>query len=141
VRNVPARFSTEKLLEVWSPDGTYNFLFVPCRFRRAYRLGMAIINMVSHEAATEFTARWHGNKLVASSGAKRLDIVAAEIQGLMETLQHLKESGFPLKAKHMPLLFKGRCKLDSKALFAHMDLGAIAEDQLEAFVIRQPPEF
>jgi len=133
VRNVPARFSTQKLLEVWPPDGTYNFLYVPCASRTGYRSGLAVINMVSHEAATDFTARWHGKKLAANGGSKRLHIVAATIQGFMENLQHFKKSKVPRKEDQLPMLFKGTRMLNSKALLAHMDWGVVGEDQLEFF--------
>jgi len=57
VRHLPAMFSLQKLLEAWPPDGTYTFLYYPWKWTR---LGFAFINMTSHEAATEFIARWHG---------------------------------------------------------------------------------
>jgi len=134
VRNVPARFSPQKLLEVWSPDGTYNFLHVPYRFERRRRLGMAFINFVSHEEATRFMATWHGQKL--ADGSKRMQIVAAEIQGFIENLQHLKETHLERlrNDNYMPLVFKGTCQLDVRALLAHMDFGAIG-NQLEEFVL------
>jgi len=134
VRNVPARFSPQKLLEVWSPHGTYNFLHVPYSFQRRRRLGMAFINFVSHEAATRFMATWHGQKL--ADGSKRMQIVAAEIQSFIENLQHLKETHLERlrNDSYMPLVFKGTCQLDVRALLAHTDFGAIG-NQLDEFVL------
>jgi len=135
VRNVPAKFSPQKLLEVWSQDGAYNFLHVPYSFERRRRLGMAFINFVSHEAATRFMATWHGQKL--ADGSRRLQIVAAEIQGLMENLWHLKAAHVEKfrNDNYMPLVFKGTRQLDFRALLAHMDLGEIG-NQLEELVLR-----
>jgi len=136
VRNVPARFSPQKLMEVWSPDGTYNLLHVPYSFQRKRRLGIAFINFVSHEAATHFMATWHGQKL--ADGSKRLQIVAAEVQGFTQNLQRLQAQQVQTfrNEKYLPVVLKGTCQLDSKALLAHVDLGAIGENDLEYFVIQ-----
>jgi len=137
VRNLPARFSPQKLLEVWPPDGTYNLLYVPYNMVNRSRLGFAFINMTSHEAAAEFMARWHGQKLVNERGVKRLDIIVAETQGFMQNLQRLKASKIDKirNETYLPLLFLGKRKLDSQALLASMDLGVINTNELEQFVV------
>jgi len=137
VRNLPARFSPQKMLEVWPPDGTYNLLYVPYSMAKRSRLGFAFINMTSHEAAAEFMARWHGQKIVNERGVKRLDIIVADTQGFMQNLEQLKASkiGKIRNQSYLPLLFLGTRKLDTQALLASMDSGIINIDELEQFVV------
>jgi len=120
VQNVPARFSPQKLMEVWSPDGTYNLLHVPYGFQRKRRHGIAFINFVSHEAATHFMATWHGQRLV--DGSKRLLICAAEVQGVTENLRRFKAQDVQ-SLRYLPVVLDGTRQLDSRALLAHIDLG------------------
>jgi len=123
VRNIPRRFTPEKLLEVWPVDGSYNLLHVPFNFQKQHRAGVAFINMVSHEAAVEFAAKWHGRKLANGGGIKRLDIGVAEVQGFEGNLRNLKGS----KIKNdifLPIAFNGTERLDIKALLqGHQERG------------------
>jgi len=115
VRNIPGRFTPETLLEVWPVDGSYNLLHMPFNFQKQRRAGIAFINMVSHEAAVEFAANWHGRKLANVGGIKRLDIGVAEVQGFEGNLRNLKGS----KIKNeifLPIAFNGTERLDIKAL-------------------------
>jgi len=135
VRNIPARLSREALLEVWRPNGTYNLIYLPFDFQRQRSSGMAIINMISHQAAVEFAARWHGQKLVDCGHVKRLDVGAASIQGFFENLKHLKKHKISKlrNESFLPLVFKGTNQLDIKALLAHKDFFTLGEHQLDAF--------
>jgi len=123
VRNIPARFTPEKLLEVWPVDGSYNLLHMPFNFQKQRRAGIAFVNMVSHEAAVEFAAKWHGRKLANVGGIKRLDIGAAEVQGFEGNLRNFKGS----KIKNdifLPIAFNGTERLDIKALLqGHRERG------------------
>jgi len=137
VRNIPARFSQEKLMEVWPPDGSYNLFYLPYSFQRRRRSGIAFINMVSHEAAVEFTARWHGQKVADIGSSKRLDISVAEIQGFAGNLKHLKASNIRrISNQHfLPMAFKGTKKLDFKALLAQENLEEFDGERLESAVV------
>jgi len=137
VRNIPARFSPTELADLWPPEDTYNLLYIPFSFRRKKRSGVAFINMVSHAAAVEFTARWHGQKLVNTNGAGCLDIREAGVQGFMQNLQRLKESRIDRlhNASYLPIVFKGKHKLDVKSLLARMVSGATEVDLLDSCVV------
>jgi len=137
VRNIPARFSQEKLLEVWPPDGSYNLFYLPYSFQKRRRSGIAFINMVSHEAAVEFTDRWHGQKLADIGSSKRLDVSVAEVQGFAGNLKHLKASNIKrISNQHfLPMVFKGANKLDFKALLAQENLQEIDDERLESVVV------
>jgi len=137
VRNIPARFSQEKLLEVWPPDGSFNLLYLPYSFQRRRRSGIGFINMVSHEAAVEFTARWHGQKLADIGGAKRLDVGVADVQGFAGNLKHLKTSNIGRISNEyfLPVAFKGTKKLDFKALLTQKDFEEIDDERLESLVV------
>jgi len=137
VRNIPARFSQEKLLEVWPPDGSYNLFYVPYSFTRQRRSGIAFISMVSHEAAVEFTARWHGQKLSHIGSSTRLDINVAQVQGFVGNLKHLKASNIRRinNQRFLPMAFKGTKKLDFKALLDLEDFEGIDDERLESLVI------
>jgi len=137
VRNIPARFSQEKLLEVWPPDGSYNLFYLPYSFQKRRRSGIAFINMVSHEAAVEFTARWHGQKLADIGSSNRLDISVAEVQGFAGNLKHLKASNIRrISNQHfLPMAFKGTKKLDFKALLAQENFEETDDERLESAVV------
>jgi len=137
VRNIPARFSQEKLLEVWPPDGSYNLFYTPYSFIRQRRSGIAFISMVSHEAAVEFTARWHGQKLSHIGSSTRLDINVAQVQGFVGNLKHLKASNIRRinNQRFLPMAFKGTKKLDFKALLDLEDFEGIDDERLESLVI------
>jgi len=115
VRNIPGRLTPEKLLEVWPVDGSYNLLHVPFSFQKQRRSGIAFINMVSHQAAVEFAAKWHGRKLASIGGIKRLDVGVAEVQGFEGNLRHLKGSKIK-NDSFLPLAFNGTQRLDVKSL-------------------------
>jgi len=136
VRNIPARFSQEGLLQLWPADGKYNLMYVPFNFQMRRRSGMAIINMISCESAAQFTATWHGQKLLQGRSGKGLDIGAAVHQGFIENLKYLKKLNVSKIRNNdfLPMAFKGARQLDIKALLAQTDLTTIDEQQLELFV-------
>lgn len=85
VRNIPARYNKEKLLEEWVPDGSYNLLHLPFNVTSKRTCGYAFINFVSHEEASKFQETMHGTHLPEGS-KKHLDVSAAEAQGFEATL-------------------------------------------------------
>lgn len=97
---------------------------------------MAIINMISHQAAVDFAARWHGQKLVECRFVKLLDIGAAAVQGFFENLKYLKKRKVSKlrNDNFLPLAFKGTNQLNVKALLAQKDLSTLDEHQLDEFV-------
>jgi len=92
VRNVPARFSRDQLLQFWPPDGTYDLIYLPYSMRQQRRSGLVFINMISHEEALGFTAKWHGRKISNVVGAKPLHVGVADVQGFIGNLKHFKGS-------------------------------------------------
>jgi len=133
VRNVPARFSQEQLLQLWTPDGTYDLMYIPYSMRRQSRSGLVFINMVSHEAALKFAATWHGHKIPNVFGAKRLHIGAAEVQGFIGNLKHFKASNIARMRceRFLPVAFKGTQRLDFRSLLAGLQIPASAEGRQE----------
>lgn len=57
VRNIPARYSKEKLLEEWANDGSYDLLHLPFNSTTQRPCGFAFVNFVSHEEASVFQAQ------------------------------------------------------------------------------------
>jgi len=128
VRNVPARFSREQLLQFWPPDGTYDLIYLPYSMQKQRRSGLVFINMTSHEEALGFTAKWHGRKIANIVGAKPLHIGVAEVQGFIGNLKHFKDSNVARmnKEEFLPAAFKGTQKLDLKSLLAGLEIPARA---------------
>jgi len=126
VRNVPARFSQEQLLQLWPPNGTYDLMYLPYSYQRQRRSGLVFINMTSHEAALNFVAKWHGHKIENVSGAKRLDIGVAAVQGFMMNLKHLKASNIARvrNEQFLPVAFNGTQQLDFKSLLNGLQIPA-----------------
>jgi len=137
VRNIPARFAPTEPADLWPPEDKYNLLYIPFSFRRKRRSGIAFISMVSNPAAVEFTARWHGRKLVNINGAGCLDVLEAGVQGFMANFQRLKESRVDRlrNESYLPIVFKGKPKLDVRVLPDHMVSGATEADLLDSSVV------
>jgi len=133
VRNVPARFTQEQLLQLWPPDGTYDLIYLPYSMKRQSRSGLVFINMVSHEAALSFAATWHGHKIPNVIGAKRLHIGVAEVQGFIGNLKHFKASNIARMRceRFLPVAFKGTQRLDFRSLLAGVQIPASAEGRQE----------
>jgi len=108
VRNVPARYTKEGLLQELSPGGTFDFFYLPFNPRQKRAAGYCFVNFTSHEAAVTFCNRWHNKWLSDSKHAgRKLSIGAAEVQGLEANLQHLMCCGiFRIKnTKYLPSVF------------------------------------
>jgi len=108
VRNVPARYTKEELLQEWPPDGTFDFLYLPFNHRQKRAAGYCFVNFTSHEAAVTFCNQWHHKWLSASKHTgKKLSIGAAEFQGLEANLQHLAHCGIQRikNTKYLPSVF------------------------------------
>jgi len=108
VRNVPARYTKEELLQEWPPDGAFDFLYLPFNHRQKRAAGYCFVNFTSHEAALTFCNQWHSKLLSASKRTgKRLSIGAAEVQGLEANLQHLMCCGNQRtkNTKYLPSVF------------------------------------
>jgi len=109
VRNVPARYTKEMLMQEWPPNGTYDFLYLPFNFKQKRTAGFVYVNCTSHEAAVNFYSQWHGKSLRDQGTSKRLTIGVAEAQGLEANLRHVAASNISRikNPKHMPSVFDG----------------------------------
>jgi len=107
VRNIPARYTKEKLLLEWPPDGSYDFLYLPFNFRLGRTAGHAILNFTCNEAALSFYYRWHRQRLSPTISEPKFKIVKAEVQGLEENLRHLVNSKIDriTNPKYVPSVF------------------------------------
>jgi len=112
VRNIPARYDQNKLLQEWPPDGSYDFLYLPHNYHTHKSVGYAFINFVSHEDAVAFIRQWNRKVLVRHGGNKKLDICWAEVQGLKGNLLHYRKSKLGRSDKYQPAAFRGRVRLD-----------------------------
>jgi len=110
VRNVPARYTKEELLQEWPPDGTFDFFYLPFNRIQKRAAGYCFVNFTSHEAAVTFHNQWHSKSLAASQRTgKKLSIGAAEFQGLEANLRHLMRCGIQRvrNTKYLPSVFNG----------------------------------
>lgn len=92
VRNVPALYTQELLIQEWPQDGSWDFLYLPRSNSGAGRFNLtyAFINFVSEAYAVEFKARWHKKRLACFSSKKALNMSFAEVQGLEANLDQLQ---------------------------------------------------
>eukprot|EP00440_Ansanella_granifera_P017437 gb/GFBE01018939.1/.p1 GENE.gb/GFBE01018939.1/~~gb/GFBE01018939.1/.p1 ORF type:complete len:200 (+),score=20.51 gb/GFBE01018939.1/:1-600(+) len=93
VRNVPARYTQEKLFQELSGDANahfqgedagINFFILPFSFRAGHcrSQGCAIVNFCSEELAMQFQQRWHRQYLTNHGRTKCLHVAPAALQGL-----------------------------------------------------------
>jgi len=87
VRNIPAKFSKDMLMQELPPDGTYDFFYLPFNFKKMKIAGYLFLNFRSNAAASAFYSKWHGQSLPGCS--TKLNIGVAEVQGLEENVRQL----------------------------------------------------
>eukprot|EP00930_Biecheleria_cincta_P039335 TRINITY_DN2704_c0_g2_i6.p1 TRINITY_DN2704_c0_g2~~TRINITY_DN2704_c0_g2_i6.p1 ORF type:complete len:311 (-),score=42.75 TRINITY_DN2704_c0_g2_i6:223-1155(-) len=87
VRNVPARYKPNMLLQEFVPDGSFDFFFLPYSFRDSKTMGVAFVNFRSHNLALRFQERWQRQFLRDHGRTKHLDVAAATYQGLVQNLK------------------------------------------------------
>jgi len=110
IRNLPPRFTKEVFLKKWPSDGMYDFIYLPFSRKQRRTAGYAFMNFISHEAALAFHSQWDQKKLDDNGTAKkRLDISAAEVQGLDGNIQHWIAGNVEHTQhwQHLPSVFNG----------------------------------
>lgn len=114
ISNIPTRCTQARLLDKWPADGSFDFLYLPCRFGEHKNFGYAFVNFVSHDLATEFYSKWQGKVIGTGAGIKPLVITWASIQGRD---QNIKQS-LNRKIKRIrnpnfqPAIFEGSIRVD-----------------------------
>jgi len=128
IRNVPARYTKELLMQEWPVDGTYDFLFLPFSLKCKRTAGFAFVNFTSHEAAVDFYGRWHGKSLRDQGTAKRLNVGISEVQGLEENLQHVAAHNVSRikNVKHLPSVFNGTSEVPLAGLLEQINIGGMS---------------
>mmetsp|Transcript_103904 Transcript_103904/g.289500 ORF Transcript_103904/g.289500 Transcript_103904/m.289500 type:complete len:575 (-) Transcript_103904:130-1854(-) len=118
IRNVPGRYSQDRLIEEWGPECSYDFLHLPYSLTEQRSKGFALVNFASHEAALAFQRRWHGQRLTLHSRTRPLDIVMAPVQGYWANLMCMRNSLGGSKGYSdglLPAVFHGSSRLDTRA--------------------------
>lgn len=131
VRNIPARFTQERLLEEWPSDGTIDFLYRPCREDTGV-LGHAFLNFTSNAAAAAFQLKWHGHFFRNHGKGKALDIVGSITQGYTKNLKEaLRKINTHIEEDHqLPALFRGSERLDVYAEATSLGLRVPAQAEV-----------
>eukprot|EP00930_Biecheleria_cincta_P018312 TRINITY_DN14308_c0_g1_i1.p1 TRINITY_DN14308_c0_g1~~TRINITY_DN14308_c0_g1_i1.p1 ORF type:complete len:475 (+),score=69.35 TRINITY_DN14308_c0_g1_i1:27-1427(+) len=94
VRNVPSRYSQEKLLKEFDPDGIIiNLFYVPFDSRREKAMGFAFANFWTPQMASTFLTKWNRQRLRNHGRNKYLTVVPATLQGLEKNLLQFTEKG------------------------------------------------
>lgn len=71
IRNIPHECTTERLLELWPIDGTWDFFYLPMKAGGKGSLGYAFINFVSEAHASGFASQWDARSLPRECGGGR----------------------------------------------------------------------
>lgn len=114
VRNIPARYDQELLLQEWIPDGTFDMLHIPFGVDLRRSKGYCFVNCVSHEAALDFQRRVHGTRLKLQKG-KPLTVGAAAVQGREENLKAFRARALAYMPyfEMVPAFFEGKERLST----------------------------
>lgn len=123
VRNIPIRYTQDMLLKEWPNNGEYDFLYLPICIGRKGNASFAFINFVTEEAASEFHARWHKQRLQHYSARKPLDISPAHVQGRDDNLlQIVRNKTFRIKNAHFqPAIFHGTERINMEDFLDRLD--------------------
>lgn len=112
VRNIPSRFNQDRLMELWRPDGSYDFLFLPYSVKQRRTSRYVFINFTSHEACKSFVKEWDGK--VIKEDSKPLDIGIAKMQGFIGNMKHHRGMANP-KISCRPAVFQDGQRVDFEA--------------------------
>lgn len=124
IRNIPGRYTKDKLLEEWIPDGTFDLMHLPYNVSNQRSCGYVFLNFVSHAAALEFQAKVHGSYLKFGT-SKHLDVSAAEVQGLngmLELANSNRKRQRVVYEEMMPALFQGKVRVPLEDVLARLGL-------------------
>lgn len=91
VRNIPAGYTQDMLLQVWPLDGKYDLLYLPVDAATNSHKGYAFINFTSEAYAREFQEMWRNRRLSHAGVSKRLNIIPSKVQGFGKNLHQLKK--------------------------------------------------
>jgi len=92
VRNIPARYSQDKLLSEWpSAVWGFTFLFLPHSYSTHRSVGYGFVSFMSHELAFRFASRWHRQVLKDQGGNRKLDMSWAEVQGFNDNVLNFRK--------------------------------------------------
>eukprot|EP00419_Tripos_fusus_P000485 CAMPEP_0172677970 /NCGR_PEP_ID=MMETSP1074-20121228/15047_1 /TAXON_ID=2916 /ORGANISM="Ceratium fusus, Strain PA161109" /LENGTH=260 /DNA_ID=CAMNT_0013495905 /DNA_START=108 /DNA_END=890 /DNA_ORIENTATION=- len=117
IRNIPYSCTMDDLENDWPPDGSYDYIHMPCDSRKL-PLGYVYINFVSPRYAAAFQARWHGRFLAAHFYCKSLSVAVATRQGLCANLASVKSN---YGGAELPWLFRGRTRLTVAEVLEELD--------------------
>jgi len=91
VRNIPARYSQEKLIEEWKLGERCNLLYLPFSFKARRTLGYAFVNFLSEEAANGFAAIWSQARMHDHGAVRPLQVTLHTTQGFWENVAVLQD--------------------------------------------------
>jgi len=131
IRNIPARYTKERLLEEWVVDGSFNFLHLPYDFVKKRFRGFAFINFTTEQHATDFCRAWDGAKLRHHGNSCALQFFPAHTQGFWATARNVQEhvSDRVRGEKYLPSVFMGTRAISFRAVMKHQIEGPATSGQ------------
>jgi len=131
VRNIPAKYSAEMLLQEFPPDGSYDFFYLPYSFQKMTVAGYLFINFISSAEASAFYSQWHGRPLCRQGSSAKLNIGVADVQGLEENVcQLIKRNIKRIKnPKFLPSVFDGLQEVPFSEFVSQLGRSSSAEHQ------------
>lgn len=113
IRNIPARYSRDKLVSEWESERDINFIFLPFDATLRRTTGCAYVNFSTHEGTLDFQRRLQGSFLLNHGAGKHLDVAAATLQGLEANLRQFTGKQLPCESR-LPAVFEGTWRLTSQ---------------------------
>jgi len=121
--SVQARYTQERLLLEWRPDGTFDFLYLPFSFTERRSKGYVFINFVTPEGAFAFQRQWHGRYLSDTRHYNKYLDIASAGSSVAEHLEKLSSKISTLNARgHAPAIFRGTRRLNIFDVMHGIDL-------------------
>lgn len=108
LRNIPNRYTREKLVEIMNQDyeGKYDFVYLPIDFNSKCNVGYAFINFRQPADSVQFIKDFHGQKtklvLPGFGSTKVCEVSYARVQGSEANMDNLRDDKFIEKLNERP---------------------------------------
>merc|ERR1712100_530322 len=108
LRNMPVRYTQRMFLaEIRRAgfDRTFDFIYMPMDFKTRNNHGFCFLNFIDFNFARQFVQEFEGRRLAAFKSPKKIEISAANTQGLYGNMNSFQGAEKEIPPEFQPIIF------------------------------------